>query len=108
MPMNGAGYPIGRSCLRRGTLRCLDAHQSTKPRFANVDRARRSQAEGIGIGHAFYVGSSKGCDRARLVEPDVFVELTRQNSLKIMARKLSLWPIDHADCAFKSRPFQCL
>ena len=45
-------------------------------------------------------------DGARLIEPDVLVELVGQDRVEIVAGELSLRPIDHADGALEPRRHQ--
>src|SRR5438270_522628 len=67
-----------------------------------------SKPEGIGLRHAFLRLLRQSGDRARYLEPDIGVELARQRGVEIMAGKLGLRPVDHANRALQARVKQSL
>src|SRR5258708_16148589 len=76
------------------SLRIMASFATTYGKLSPVI-ARPLDSEGIRIGKARALLGLQRRDRPGLVEPDVFVELTRQNGLEIMALKLGLRPVDH-------------
>jgi hypothetical protein len=66
---------------------------------------KRSHPEWISVGDGsrFLISRAKRRDGFRLVEPDNRIELPRQRGIGVMAEKLGVGAIDHADEAFEAR-----
>src|SRR6516225_4497830 len=69
-----------------------------------------SKSKWVCVGHLFKLFRCERRDCLRLIEPDVFVKLVRQNGLEIVAREFCFRPIDDADGALQtwlSQAFRC-
>jgi hypothetical protein len=78
------------------------ATSSTKIGHCSSARFAGSESERIGIRQTFQRPGLGWRDRAGFVEPDIFIELLRQNRLEIMAGELRFRAVDHADRAFSA------
>ena len=88
----------------RAIVLARDVHRAfVRPFFAGRPEERQrfsnSKSKRVGVGHLLKLFRRKRRDRLRLVEPDVFVELIRQNGLEIVASQFRFRSIDHTDGA---------
>src|SRR5271169_4156711 len=70
--------------------------------------ATLSQPKGIGIRQSCKLRGVERRDGAGVIEPDVLVELPRQDRLEIVTGALGLRSVDHADRSLKLRLAQAL
>src|SRR5690606_5123116 len=108
-PARHASRSTTRSWNRPSKVRepALDLRWCAKrPAASGLGRSSASEPERIGLRDpARQLGGESG-DGGGLVEPDVFVELPRQDRLEVVALKLGVGPIDDADGALEPRGHQ--
>ena len=78
----------------KNRLRYLTAENDSRTRG-------RLEPKWIGLGHPFQFRDVQRLDRRCPIDPNVFVELARQDRLKVVAGEFTLWPVDDADRAFE-------
>src|SRR5450631_1450433 len=96
---------FGNSTKPKFRLPCLAAHvlMQLKSQSAGPQGSRhRSHTERVSVRKALDFGRIQRSHRARIVEPDIFIELLWQVDAEIVARKLGLGPVDHADGALEA------
>src|SRR3954470_13630004 len=96
VPRQGS-WCLGLRC-RENSCRANIAAPAVEQKYINP-----SNPERIGLRHALPLLHRQRRHRAGLLEPNICIELVRQRSIEIVARKLGLRPIDHADGALQPR-----